>query len=103
MECTVHRVPMRHPGDLSAILRLIDQGELTAETIVAILGKTEGNGCVNDFTRGYAVTVLQALLADRLGCSPAEAGNRVSLIMSGGTEGGISPHFLVFSVSCGSG
>ena len=23
-------------------------------TIVAIVGKTEGNGCVNDFTRGYA-------------------------------------------------
>src|ERR1700722_10054759 len=97
-QCRVDLVPMDHPGDVSAITRLFDRNEVDPATVVAILGKTEGNGCVNDFTRGYAVTVLQAMLAERLGCSPAEAGNRVSLIMSGGTEGGISPHFLVFSV-----
>ncbi len=51
MECCVHRVPMRHPGDASAIIRLIDEGTLAAEAITAIFGKTEGNGCVNDFTR----------------------------------------------------
>ncbi len=89
---------MDHPGDVSAVARLFDRGEVDPASLVAILGKTEGNGCVNDFTRAYAVTVLQAMLAERLGCSPAEAGDRVSLIMSGGTEGGISPHFLVFSV-----
>ncbi len=89
---------MDHPGDVSAIARLFDRGEVDPTAVVAILGKTEGNGCVNDFTRGYAVTVLQSMLAERLACTPAEAGNRVSLIMSGGTEGGISPHFLVFSV-----
>ena len=54
---------------------------------------------MNDFTRGYAVTVLKSLLASRLGCPQEEAGNRVSMIMSGGTEGGLSPHFLVFSVN----
>jgi cyanuric acid amidohydrolase len=97
-QCRVDLVPMDHPGDVSAITRLFDREKVDPAAVVAVLGKTEGNGCVNDFTRGYAVTVLQAMLAERLGCSPAEAGNRVSLIMSGGTEGGISPHFLVFSV-----
>jgi cyanuric acid amidohydrolase len=97
-QCRVDLVPMDHPGDVSAITRLFDRDEVEPAAVVAILGKTEGNGCVNDFTRGYAVTVLQSMLAERLGCSPVEAGNRVSLIMSGGTEGGISPHFLVFSV-----
>jgi cyanuric acid amidohydrolase len=98
-QCRVDLVPMDHPGDVGAITRLFDQDEVHPAAVVAILGKTEGNGCVNDFTRGYAVTVLQAMLAERLGCSLSEAGNRVSLIMSGGTEGGISPHFLVFSVA----
>jgi cyanuric acid amidohydrolase len=89
---------MDHPGDVSGIARLFDEGVVDPASVVAILGKTEGNGCVNDFTRAYAVTVLQTMLGERLGCSPAEAGNRVSMIMSGGTEGGLSPHFLVFSV-----
>ncbi len=100
--CRVDLVPMGHPGDLSGITRLLDQDDIQPGSIVAILGKTEGNGCVNDFTRAYAVTVLQVMLAERLGCSAAEAGDGVSLIMSGGTEGGISPHFLVFSVCASS-
>src|SRR5271170_1934992 len=101
MECKVHRVPMRHPGDPSAILRLIDQGALTADGIVAIFGKTEGNGCVNDFTRGYAVLALSAALAPRLGIAPDAVPSRIAMVMSGGTEGGLSPHFLVFATSPG--
>ncbi|MDB5397944.1 MAG: ring-opening amidohydrolase [Rhodospirillales bacterium] len=96
-QCRVDLVAMDHPGDVAAIARLFDRGEVDPASVVAILGKTEGNGCVNDFTRAYAVTVLKSMLAGHLGCTPAEAGDRVSLIMSGGTEGGISPHFLVFS------
>ena len=84
-QCRVDLVPMDHPGDVSAVAGLFDRG-LDPASVVAILGKTEGNGCVNDFTRGYAVTVLKGLFADRLACSPEEAGNRVSMIMSGGTK-----------------
>src|ERR1700761_418852 len=97
MECIVHRVPMRHPGDASGIIRLIDQGALAAEAIVAIFGKTEGNGCVNDFTRGYALTALSAALAPLMGLTSAAVQERVAMVMSGGTEGGLSPHFLVFA------
>jgi cyanuric acid amidohydrolase len=92
---------MRHPGDPSAILRLIDRGELAPEGIVAIFGKTEGNGCVNDFTRGYAVSALSAALAPRLGIEPDAVPARIAMVMSGGTEGGLSPHFLVFAVRPG--
>jgi cyanuric acid amidohydrolase len=102
-QCRIDRVAMDHPGDVSDIVRLFDEGVVDPACVVAILGKTEGNGCVNDFTRAYAVTVLQAMLGQRLGCTPGEAGNRVSMIMSGGTEGGLSPHFLVFSVAPASG
>src|SRR5579859_7587103 len=98
-QCRIDRVAMDHPGDMTGITRLFDDGAVDPASVVAILGKTEGNGCVNDFTRAYAVTMLQSMLAERLGCRPAEAGNRVSMIMSGGTEGGLSPHFLIFSVA----
>jgi cyanuric acid amidohydrolase len=98
-QCRIDRVAMDHPGDVTGIARLFADGAVDPASVVAILGKTEGNGCVNDFTRAYAVTVLQTMLAERLGCTPAEAGNRVSMIMSGGTEGGLSPHFLIFSVA----
>ena len=82
---------MRHPGDVSGIEALFDAGALRPGQVVAILGKTEGNGCVNDFTRAYAVQALAHMLARR-------GGRRdVAMVMSGGTEGGLSPHFLVFA------
>lgn len=98
MECIVRRVAMAHPGDASAVLRLIDDGAFAVQQIVAILGKTESNGCVNDFTRGYALSALSAALAPRLGIKPDAVGSRIAMVMSGGTEGGLSPHFLVFAI-----
>ncbi len=95
--CLVFRVPMRHPGDASGVLGLIAGGDVRAEEIVAIFGKTEGNGCVNDFTRAFAVMALKTSLAGPLGCAPEQVGGRVALVMSGGTEGGLSPHFLVLA------
>ena len=92
------RVPMRHPGDTSGVAALFDAGSLQPGEVVAILGKTEGNGCVNDFTRAYAVSALAAVLGARLGTSPEAVIERVALVMSGGTEGGLSPHFLVLGV-----
>lgn len=94
-----HRVPMRHPGDVSGLAALLDAGAVAAGDIVAILGKTEGNGCVNDFTRAFAVQSLAAMLAGRLGMTPEAVAARVAMVMSGGTEGGLSPHFLIVSVA----
>jgi cyanuric acid amidohydrolase len=95
--CAVFRVPTSHPADTTGVLALIDAGVVRAQDIRAIFGKTEGNGCVNDFTRAYAVSALQNALAVPLGCTPAEVGQRVAMVMSGGTEGGLSPHLLVFT------
>ncbi len=94
---SVFRVPCRGPGDLSAVQALIDTGELIPQDIVAVMGKTEGNGCVNDFTREYAAASWGQLLAKPLDCSPAEAMARVGLVMSGGTEGVLSPHCTIFA------
>ncbi|MDN3567371.1 ring-opening amidohydrolase [Paeniroseomonas aquatica] len=97
----VHRVPMRHPGDTAAIEALFDSGALDPAAVVAILGKTEGNGCVNDFTRAYAVQALSHMLARRLGTTAEAIRAGIALVMSGGTEGGLSPHFLVLAVTAG--
>jgi cyanuric acid amidohydrolase len=93
----VFRVPCHGPGDLSAVQSLVDAGQLVPAEIIAVMGKTEGNGCVNDHTREYASMAWCHWLAGQLGCSPAEAGQRVALVMSGGTEGVLSPHFTVFT------
>ena len=54
---------MAHPGDLSELERLIVGGTIRAADVTAIIGKTEGNGGVNDFTRGYFTQTLMALLS----------------------------------------
>ena len=93
---SVLRLATAGPGDTSALAAAIDAGEVDPASIVAIVGKTEGNGCVNDFTRGYATLALKLLLGERLKCAPSEIERRVAVVMSGGTEGGLSPHLLVF-------
>ncbi|WP_279480098.1 ring-opening amidohydrolase [Aureimonas sp. SK2] len=89
----VHRVPAAGPDDVSGLERLVAAGRLDPAGILAILGKTEGNGCVNDFTRGFATRALADFLATHVG---AERAARAVLVMSGGTEGALSPHWLVF-------
>jgi cyanuric acid amidohydrolase len=88
----VHRLSARGPSDSGPLEAAIAAGTIAPDGIVAILGKTEGNGCVNDFTRAFAVSALRQALARHL---PADAVARVSMVMSGGTEGGLAPHWLV--------
>ena len=95
----VVRIPVKGPGDVSGLEHLLDTGQLDARDIVAVLGKTEGNGCVNDFTREYATHAYATVLARHLGQSPREVENRVAFVMSGGTEGVLSPHVTVFARS----
>jgi cyanuric acid amidohydrolase len=90
-------VATRGPGDTSGVAALIDSGRVAAADIVAVLGKTEGNGCVNDFTREYATAALASLLGRHLEIAPAAVERRVAFVMSGGTEGVLSPHCTVFA------
>lgn len=94
----VHRFEASSPDDVSGLDTAMQQGLLDPRCIVAILGKTEGNGCVNDFTRGFASRALKDFLCRTTSNSAAEIGSQVALVMSGCTEGGLSPHWLVFEV-----
>jgi cyanuric acid amidohydrolase len=97
-ETLVLRVPTRDPGDVASLEALFDSGAIAPEEVVAIFGKTEGNGCVNDFTRAYSVDMLKYMFAERLGCTRQEVAERVAMVMSGGTEGGLSPHLLIVGI-----
>jgi cyanuric acid amidohydrolase len=93
----VFRIATSGPGDVSGLMSLIGSGEIDPTSILAILGKTEGNGGVNDFTREYAVSALCAALAGHVGLPPHDVEQRIALVMSGGTEGVLSPHITVFT------
>jgi cyanuric acid amidohydrolase len=93
----VVRIATKGPGDVSGLLRLIETGTIAPESIVAILGKTEGNGGVNDFTREYAMAALCEALSPHLKLTPRAVEDKIALVMSGGTEGVLSPHLTVFT------
>jgi barbiturase len=91
----VHKIPLHHVSDASELTRLIADGVLEAARVVAVIGKTEGNGGVNDYTRIIADRAFRdALIA---GGAAAEQVAQVPIVWSGGTDGVISPHATVFA------
>lgn len=58
----VFKFPIKSPDDVSSIAEALDGGQLDVNNIVSILGKIEGNGCVNDFTRGNVLPPRMHLL-----------------------------------------
>jgi cyanuric acid amidohydrolase len=93
----VVRIPTKGPGDVSGLMHLIETGKITPTAILAVLGKTEGNGGVNDFTREYAMAALCEALSPQLGLAPRAVEDKIAFVMSGGTEGVLSPHLTVFT------
>src|SRR3954470_8243100 len=88
-----HRTSAASPDDVSGLEAAVAAGRMNPRQIIAIFGKTEGNGCVNDFTRGYATQSLTLFLERYVSKDDAR---QVCLVMSGGTEGGMAPHWVVF-------
>jgi len=97
MDANAFKVGMRAPDDVSAAAELLDRRAFSAEHVVAILGKTEGNGAVNDYTRALATLSFQMLLAERTGKKIQDIAKRVPIIWSGGTEGLMAPHATIIT------
>jgi cyanuric acid amidohydrolase len=96
----VHRISAAAPDDVSGIEAAIAAGRIDPEGVMAVLGKTEGNGLVNDFARGYAALALSLMFQRHLSMDQAA---KICLVMSGGTEGGMAPHWAVFERTEGDG
>ncbi len=94
----VHRISANGPDDASGIADAIERGEIDPRGVIAVFGKTEGNGCVNDFSRGFATMTLTHFFSRFM---PAEEAHKICFVMSGGTEGAMAPHWTVFERSEG--
>lgn len=92
------RFETRGPADVSGLEAAFESGALAPDGVVCLIGKTEGNGGRNDFTRELAVRAFSQVFERRLGLSPTEVEDRVVLSFSGGTEGVVTPHVVAFSV-----
>ena len=92
----VRKVPLHHVSDASEFAKLIDDGEIEADRVIAVIGKTEGNGGVNDYTRIIADRAFREVLLAK-GSRSAEQVMQIPIVWSGGTDGVISPHATIFA------
>lgn len=88
----LHVCSMARPSDTSELAALLDGGTVDAGSVVALVGKTEGTGLHDDSGRELADLRLREVLAGRLGIHRDDVPDRVSIILSGGCYGVISPH-----------
>ncbi len=92
----VRKVPILSVSDASGLTALIDDGVIEADRVVAVIGKTEGNGGVNDYTRIIADRAFREVLVEK-GSRSVEEVKQIPIVWSGGTDGIISPHATVFA------
>jgi cyanuric acid amidohydrolase len=93
----VRKVPLHSVSDASELARLIDDGVLDAARVIAVIGKTEGNGGVNDYTRIIADRAFREVLVEK--GAPADQVAEIPIVWSGGTDGVISPHATIFATT----
>jgi len=91
----VRKVPLHSVSDASELGKLIDDGVFAADRVIAVIGKTEGNGGVNDYTRIIADRAFREMLVSK-GADPGRV-KEVPIVWSGGTDGVISPHATIFA------
>jgi ring-opening amidohydrolase-like protein len=94
----VRKVPIHSVADASELAKLIDDGVLSADRVIAVIGKTEGNGGVNDYTRIIADRAFREVLVAK-GSRSADDVKQVPIVWSGGTDGVISPHATIFATT----
>src|SRR5690242_12116256 len=92
MDYQLIRCDMEHPGDVSALAALLENDEVKAQDIQAIIAQTEGDG----YARGYATLAFQQLLSERLDISRQDVFDQIPMMMIGKTGGLMTPHFTLF-------
>jgi barbiturase len=96
MAIEVAKVELKNVQDASGVEACIRSGQFKADEVIAVIGKTEGNGGVNDFTRILADQAFRAVLTKHGSRSEAEIA-KIPMVWSGGCDGVITPHATVFA------
>ena len=94
MAIDVIKVEIKSVSDASGLEEAITSGRFKADEVIAVIGKTEGNGGVNDFTRILSDQAFRNVL--RKHGTRAEADVKaIPMVWSGGCDGVITPHATV--------
>ena len=84
--------PMASPSDISGLQTLADTGQIRPDTLVALVGKTEGTGAHDDWGRVWADVALREWTAKFCGIPVGDVAKQVIFVLSGGCPGVITPH-----------
>ena len=98
MAIEVAKVELKTVKDASGLEACIANGRFAANEVIAVIGKTEGNGGVNDFTRILADEAFRRVLMKRGTRSEADV-SKIPMVWSGGCDGVITPHATVFATN----
>jgi barbiturase len=96
MAIEVAKIELKNVQDATGLADRIAAGQFTADEVIAVVGKTEGNGGVNDFTRILADQAYRRVLL-RLGKRTEAEIAKIPMVWSGGCDGVITPHATVFA------
>jgi len=95
MAIEVAKVELKTVQDASGLKACIGNGQFGADQVIAVIGKTEGNGGVNDFTRILADQAFRRVLMQH-GVSEQNV-VQIPMVWSGGCDGIITPHATIFA------
>src|SRR5439155_25888422 len=84
--------PSATPADTSGLQQLADSGKIRPDTLVALVGKTEGTGAHDYWGRVWADVSLRDWTARFLGVPVDDVAKHVIFVLSGGCPGVITPH-----------
>src|ERR1700693_4972997 len=96
MAIEVAKVELKTVQDASGLDACFRNGQFTADQVIAVIGKTEGNGGVNDFTRILADQAYRKVLFKHGTRSESQI-HDIPMVWSGGCDGVITPHATVFA------
>jgi barbiturase len=96
MAIEVAKVELKTVQDASGLEDCIKNGQFAADQVIAVIGKTEGNGGVNDFTRILADQAFRRALSKHGRRSEQDVA-QIPMVWSGGCDGVITPHATVFA------
>ena len=86
--------PMTTPADTDGLQALVDSGRIKPDTLVALVGKTEGTGAHDDWGRVWADVALREWTSKFLAIPVTEVAKQVIFVLSGGCPGVITPHIV---------
>ena len=96
MAVEVAKVEIKTVNDASGLAERIEANKINADDVVAVIGKTEGNGGINDFTRILADEAFRRVLMKH-GTRSEDQVKQIPMVWSGGCDGVITPHATVFA------